>query len=63
MSSLPAATASVGELAPIQFELLMMGEKLPETCRASIAIKSILERCILLVILKGIHGMKLAHAL
>jgi hypothetical protein len=49
MSSLLAATASVGEMAVfdiyqmlcVKFELLMMGGKPPETCRASTAIKNI----------------------
>ena len=52
MSSLLAATASVGELAVpskldiyqmlyVQFELLMIGGKTPETCRALTAIKNI----------------------
>jgi hypothetical protein len=40
MSSLFAATVSVGELA-LQFELLMTGGKPPETCRALTAIKNI----------------------
>ena len=52
-----ASKLRIYQVLRVQFELLMMCGKPPETYRALTAIKNTVQRCILLDVLKRIHNM------